>query len=65
MPNENQALRFKTAAPFCLLLIVILLLQVIGTYIGKDFLAWDGVKGYWVLSRLVLPFILVLFWFYC
>jgi len=60
MPNENQALRFKTAAPFCLLLIVILLLQVIGTYIGKDFLAWDGVKGYWVLSRLVLPFILVL-----
>ncbi|MEI6898181.1 MAG: CPBP family glutamic-type intramembrane protease [Psychromonas sp.] len=60
MPSQAHIFNVRVAIPFCLLIAVLLLLQVIGAYIGKDFLAWQGVKGYWILSRLVLPFILIL-----
>lgn len=60
MLNQEHTFTVKSLAPFCVLLGVLLLLQVIGSYIGKEFLAWDRIKGYWILSRLVIPFILVL-----
>jgi membrane protease YdiL (CAAX protease family) len=59
MSHQDQILSAKMAAPFCILLIVILLLQVIGVYVSNNFLASGGFKGYWVLSRLVFPFVLV------
>jgi membrane protease YdiL (CAAX protease family) len=59
MPKQDQTISAKMAAPFCILLIVILLIQVIGVYISNSFLASGGFKGYWVLSRLVLPFLVV------
>jgi hypothetical protein len=59
MSHQDQILSAKMAAPFCILLIVILLLQVVGVYVSNNFLASGGFKGYWVLSRLVFPFVLV------
>lgn len=59
MPKQDQTISAKMAAPFCILLIVILLIQVIGVYVSNSFLASGGFKGYWVLSRLVLPFLVV------
>jgi len=61
MSHQDPILSVKLAAPFCILLIVILLLQVIGVYVSNDILASGGVKGYWILSRLVFPFFLVYF----
>lgn len=60
MQSQDQIISFREAAPFGLLLGVLLLLQVVGAYIGTTFLAWGSFKGYWFLSRLVLPFILIL-----
>jgi len=59
MLKKDETLSIKMAAPFCILLGAILLLQVIGVYISNSVLASGGFKGYWVLSRLVFPFILV------
>lgn len=61
MSNQESVISVKQAAPFCVLIAVLLLLQTIGAYIGKDFLAWERIKGYWLLSRLVIPFFLILF----
>lgn len=60
MENKEHTYTIKNLAPFCVLIAVLMLLQVIGAYIGKEFLAWERVKGYWILSRLVIPFILIL-----
>jgi membrane protease YdiL (CAAX protease family) len=60
MPHQDQSLTIKMAAPFCILLIVILLTQVVGVYVSNNFLASGGVKGYWIISRLIFPFVLVL-----
>ncbi|WP_282109852.1 CPBP family glutamic-type intramembrane protease [Shewanella algicola] len=59
MPHKDQPLSVKMAAPFCILLLVVLLSQVVGVYVSNSFLASGGFKGYWILSRLVLPFIVV------
>ena len=59
MSHPDQSLNVKMAAPFCILLIVILLSQVVGVYVSNSFLASGGFKGYWVLSQLVFPFFLV------
>ena len=58
MLKEDETLSFKMAAPFCVLLGTILLVQVVGVYVSNSVLAFEGFKGYWVLSRLVFPFIL-------
>lgn len=60
MPHQISSITLKTALPFCLLMSILLVAEVIGIYIGHSFLANEGFKGYWVLSRMVLPFIVVL-----
>jgi membrane protease YdiL (CAAX protease family) len=57
--HQTLPITFKIALPFCLLLGVLLVSEVIGIYIGNSFLAHEGFKGYWVLNRTVLPFILI------
>ncbi len=59
MTSQSQPITLRMALPFCLLLGILLVSEVIGIYIGQSFLANEGFKGYWLLNRIVIPFIVV------
>lgn len=49
----------KQMAPFIILVLSLMLIQVVGAYIGSSFLALEGLKGYWLIGRLLLPLVII------